>query len=134
MECGPRLTRCEKHSASAVRTEYENHGDSGLAGGGGEGDSDGGGGEGESDGGGGEGESDGGGGEVESDGGGGEGESDGGGGDSQRPHASLHLERIFRFLLHFLFFLSHFASDHLFLQDLLALLLPLSMTYEASYE
>jgi len=128
------LTRCEKHSASAVRTEYENHGDSGLAGGGGEGDSDGGGGEGESDGGGGEGESDGGGGEVESDGGGGEGESDGGGGDSQRPHASLHLERIFRFLLHFLFFLSHFASDHLFLQDLLALLLPLSIneSYEAS--
>ena len=125
MECGPRLTRCEKHSASAVRTEYENHGDSGLAGGGGEGDSDGGGGEGESDGGGGEGESD---------GGGGEGESDGGGGDSQRPHASLHLERIFRFLLHFLFFLSHFASDHLFLQDLLALLLPLSLneSYEAS--
>ena len=116
MECGPRLTRCEKHSASAVRTEYENHGDSGLAGGGGEGDSDGGGGEGESD------------------GGGGEGESDGGGGDSQRPHASLHLERIFRFLLHFLFFLSHFASDHLFLQDLLALLLPLSIneSYAAS--
>jgi len=69
--------------------------------------------------------------------GGGDGEVEGGGGvggGGQRPHASLHLERIFRRLLHFLFFLSHFASDHLFLQDLLALLLPLSMTYEASYE